>query len=143
MSTRAHIVKKLENGKYIGIYHHSSGYPEYLGKLLVTSYDTEEKLDKLIALGDISFAGPIPEDDPKLWNQHIDFATGKIDYESDKCKTYKGRGETDVDARVGNLEDFTTEDFTYVFEDGHWYYYNWTDYKGDVISTICELDCIN
>ena len=32
MSTRAHIVKKLKNGKYIGIYHHNDGYPEYLDR---------------------------------------------------------------------------------------------------------------
>ena len=81
--------KKLKNGKYIGIYHHSDGYPEYLGELLLTYYDTEEKLDKLISLGDISFAGPIPEDDPKLWDRHFDFSTGRPDYESDKCRTYK------------------------------------------------------
>ena len=136
MSTRAHIVKKLDNGKYIGIYHHSDGYPEYLGELLLNYYDTEEKLDKLISLGDMSFAGPIPEDDPKLWDR-------QFGYRSDKCRTYKGRGESGGDARVGDLEDFIGEDFTYVFEDGKWTFYNWGEFMGDLAGEVAEINSIN
>ena len=136
MSTRAHIVKKLKNGKYIGIYHHSDGYPEYLGELLLNYYDTEDKLDKLISLGDISFAGPIPEDDPKLWDR-------QLDYRSDKCRTYKGRGESGCDARVGDLSDFIGEDFTYVFEDGKWTFYNWDEFMGDLAGEVAEINSIN
>lgn len=136
MSTRAHIVKKLNNGKYIGIYHHNDSYPEYLGELLLTYYDTEEKLDKLISLGDISFAGPIPEDDPKLWDR-------QFDYRSDKCRTYKGRGESGCDARVGDLKDFIGEDFTYVFEDGKWTFYNWNEFMGDLAGEVAEINSIN
>lgn len=136
MSTRAHIVKKLNNGKYIGIYHHNDSYPEYLGELLLTYYDTEEKLDKLISLGDISFAGPIPEDDPKLWDR-------QFDYRSDKCRTYKGRGESGCDARVGDLEDFIGEDFTYVFEGGKWTFYNWDEFMGDLAGEVAEINSIN
>lgn len=136
MSTRAHIVKKLNNGKYIGIYHHNDSYPEYLGELLLTYYDTEEKLDKLISLGDMSFAGPIPEDDPKLWDR-------QFDYRSDKCRTYKGRGESGCDARVGDLEDFIGEDFTYVFEDGKWTFYNWDEFMGDLAGEVAEINSIN
>ena len=136
MSTRAHIVKKLGNGKYIGIYHHNDGYPEYLGELLLTYYDTEDKLDKLISLGDMSFAGPIPEDDPKLWDR-------QSGYRSDKCRTYKGRGESGCDARVGDLEDFIGEDFTYVFEDGKWTFYNWDEFMGDLAGEVAEINSIN
>ena len=136
MSTRAHIVKKLKDGKYIGIYHHSDGYPEYLGELLLTYYDTEDKLDKLISLGDMSFAGPIPEDDPKLWDR-------QFGYRSDKCRTYKGRGESGCDARVGDLEDFIGEDFTYVFEDGKWTFYNWDEFMGDLAGEVAEINSIN
>lgn len=136
MSTRAHIVKKLKDGKYVGIYHHSDGYPEYLGELLLNYYDTEDKLDKLISLGDMSFAGPIPEDDPKLWDR-------QFDYKSDKCRTYKGRGESGCDARVGDLEDFIGEDFTYVFEDGKWTFYNWGEFMGDLAEEVAEINSIN
>lgn len=134
MSTRSFITKKLEDGKYIGVYHHWNGYPEYLGKLLVNSYDTEEKLDKLLSLGDISCAGPIPEDDPKLW-------TSGLDYESGKCKTYRGRGDTNVGAKTRDLNGFVngSVDYTYVFENGHWYFYKWTDYKGPVVDFLCGL----
>ena len=136
MSTRARIVKKLKDGKYIGIYHHNDGYPEYLGELLLNYYDTEDKVDKLISLGDMSFAGPIPEDDPKLWDR-------QLDYKSDKCKTYRGRGDSDCDARVGDLEDFIGEDFTYVFEDGKWTFYNWDEFMGDLAGEVAEINSIN
>lgn len=136
MSTRAHIVKKLKNGKYIGIYHHNDSYPEYLGELLLTYYDTEEKLDNLLLLGDMSFAGPISEDDPKLWDR-------QFDYKSDKCRTYKGRGESGCDARVGDLSDFIGEDFTYVFEDGKWTFYNWGEFMGDLAGEVAEINSIN
>ena len=136
MSTRARIVKKLKDGKYIGIYHHNDGYPEYLGELLLNYYDTEDKVDKLISLGDMSFAGPIPEDDPKLWDR-------QLDYKSDKCRTYKGRGDSDCDARVGDLEDFIGEDFTYVFEDGKWTFYNWDEFMGDLAGEVAEINSIN
>lgn len=136
MSTRAHIVKKLKDGKYIGIYHHNDGCPEYLGELLLNYYDTEDKLDKLISLGDMSFAGPIPEDDPKLWDRQFDYRSGK-------CRTYKGRGESGCDARVGDLEDFIGEDFTYVFEDGKWTFYNWGEFMGDLAGEVAEINSIN
>ena len=134
MSTRSYIAKKLPNGKYKGVYHHSDGYPSWLGLLLWNYYNNEEQLDRLIALGDLSFAGPIPEDDPRLWEP------GKIDpmtfryiekYESDKCRTYKGRGETEgVGPHEEKLSWFLSEDFAYIWECDHFDVYNWGEHIG-------------
>lgn len=57
MSTRALIAKELKNGKYKTIYCHSDGYPKGVGKTLLTEYNTEEKLDALLDLGDLSILG--------------------------------------------------------------------------------------
>lgn len=129
MSTRAHIVKKLENGKYIGIYHHSDGYPSWLGKLLAEHYTDEEQLDKLLALGDLSCAGSLPEDDPNLWKFGL---SG----DSNKCRTYRGRGDTGVDAKHGKLLDFLTENYTYVFENGKWTVYEYDTCLGELTEVL-------
>lgn len=56
MSTRSLICKEVEKGRgYICIYCHFDGYPEGVGDTLLKYYNTSEKVDALIALGDISF----------------------------------------------------------------------------------------
>lgn len=64
MSTNAHIAI-LKDGKYTYIYSHWDGYPEHVGKILYENYNTTEKIEELIALGDISSLGPRlkPNDD--------------------------------------------------------------------------------
>src|SRR6056297_2145734 len=59
MSTNCYIVKKMNNGFYKYIYCHWDGYPEYVGDILKKHYTNPEKVDKLIALGDISSLGTI------------------------------------------------------------------------------------
>ena len=53
MSTNAFIgIRK--NGSITYIYNHSDGYLEYLGKMLIEHYNSEEKAKALVALGDVS-----------------------------------------------------------------------------------------
>lgn len=54
MSTRSLICKENADHTYTGIYCHWGGYPEHNGRLLVENYDTPEKVDELLALGDLS-----------------------------------------------------------------------------------------
>lgn len=63
MSTRCMIFKKkrswggTQKTGYLGIYCNWSGYPEYVGYMLKRYYKTDEKIDRLISLGDISTLG--------------------------------------------------------------------------------------
>jgi hypothetical protein len=52
MSTRWQIAAKLGDGTYGGIYVHCDGYPEHALETLQYSYDVQERVDALIALGD-------------------------------------------------------------------------------------------
>ena len=53
MSTNAFIgIRK--NGSISYIYNHSDGYLEYLGRMLLGHYNSEEKAKALVALGDVS-----------------------------------------------------------------------------------------
>jgi hypothetical protein len=58
MSTRSRIAKQDSTGRVTMIYCHSDGYPEYNGRLLLEHYQDEQKIDQLLALGDISFLAP-------------------------------------------------------------------------------------
>ena len=143
MSTRCYIVKKLQDGSFKGIYCHSDGYLEFTGLKLYSHYRDEKALDKLLELGDLSFLGDVPEDDPKLWTRKIDLTTYEYDYDSNKCKTYKGRVDVDVDARISdNLEDFLIEDFTYVWNNGHYDVYTFDVYIGELEQKLRKKELI-
>lgn len=57
MATRCFIGKALPNGNITGIYCHSDGYPSYTGLRLEAHYTDPDKVDALLALGDISILG--------------------------------------------------------------------------------------
>ena len=54
MSTNARIGIKLEDGSILSAYHHWDGYPEWLGVVLKTRFETKEKVAELIDGGNMS-----------------------------------------------------------------------------------------
>ena len=54
MSTNARIGIKLEDGTILSAYHHWDGYPELLGVVRKTRYETKEKVAELIDGGNMS-----------------------------------------------------------------------------------------
>ena len=54
MATRSYIGKELETGEIRLVYCHWNGYPSNNGKILLEHYTKEEKIDKLLDLGDLS-----------------------------------------------------------------------------------------
>ena len=54
MSTNARIGIKLEDGSILSAYHHWDGYPEWLGVVLKTRYETKEKVAELLDGGNMS-----------------------------------------------------------------------------------------
>ena len=53
MGTRSYIGKDIGNGKYSVIFCQLESYLETTGRLLTEHYNTPEKVDALLALGDI------------------------------------------------------------------------------------------
>ena len=76
MSTKALIARELASGKYKTVYCHSDGYPDYVGKLLLTQYNTVEKLDELQSLGDISALGEKLTPNPTKPHDHLHMQQG-------------------------------------------------------------------
>ena len=56
MATRSRIGLELKNGSIVSAYHHWDGYPEWLGRILNTHYNTRAKAAELIDGGDMSVA---------------------------------------------------------------------------------------
>lgn len=109
MATRSLIGKANENGSITYIYCHFDGYPSHNGFILKNYYDTEEKVDRLLELGNLSSLGETLE----------------------ACVAYsRDRGETGQEAEVvRNLETYLEDyndgiDFFYVFQQGEWVCYN-------------------
>lgn len=61
MSTRANITALCSDGYYRSVYLHSDGYIDHAYHMLVTHYTTQEKIDALMALGDLSQLHASPE----------------------------------------------------------------------------------
>ena len=56
MATRSRIGIELNDGSILSAYHHWDGYPQWLGRILNTHYNTKEKVADLIDGGDMSCA---------------------------------------------------------------------------------------
>ena len=53
MGTRSYIAKQIGDDRYLTISCQLDGYPEEVGATLVKAYSTPEKVDALLALGDL------------------------------------------------------------------------------------------
>ena len=54
MGTRARIGLELKDGSVLSVYHHWDSYPEWLGRMLKTHYNTKSLAEELIDGGDMS-----------------------------------------------------------------------------------------
>ncbi len=99
MSTHAKISLKTETG-YKTIYNYFDGYLDGLGKTLLFSYNTQEKVEQLISMGGAS----------------------AVEETLDKSIFYhRDRGE-DIEIEMSSFElESDMVDYIYMFEDGNWY----------------------
>lgn len=124
MGSRSAIGMKNEKGQIEAIYCHWDGYPEWVGKILVENYDTKEKVEELLALGDLSSLGKRVkpnEDEIHTYENPVDDVT--IAYHRDRGEELNPAGT------YSSIEEFITEfkeawcSYFYVFDNGDWYVY--------------------
>lgn len=128
MSTRCFIGKQNKDNTITYIYCHHDGYiTKGVGETLITHYQNESQITKLLNLGDMSSLGVEPIDNPELW----DVTYFMTHYEMGKlhCCTYKGNGEDGTDAHIiPSLDDYfqvferSDCDYAYLWVDGTWMY---------------------
>ena len=124
MSTRSMIALKIGPDKYKSIYCHYDGYLTYVGAILLDHYNTKEKLEKLLELGDLSSLDIKTEPDPNLPHSFDGVR------QDDVCVAYgRDRGETGTEAKIMTLHELVNVDWIqYVYilgPDNEWNYYSY------------------
>jgi hypothetical protein len=97
MATRSNIIiQDPETKEYTSIYCHWEGYPDGVGKTLEEFWDTPEKIQELIKLGDLSSLGETLEEcsayhrdrkDP--WDTVCPVSGALLDGLIDECTEYQ------------------------------------------------------
>jgi hypothetical protein len=125
MATRYTIGKVQEDGQTIrSVYGHWDGYPEYAGKMLQNFYSNEEKLDRLLSMGDVS-----------VLDQQIGSPTERNPFddrtEGTTCFYGRDRGETGINALTHADENEWIGfrrgswcEYGYLWKDGEWHTFN-------------------
>ena len=119
MATRSRIGIELSDGSILSAYHHWDGYPEWLGRILTTHYNTKDKVAELIDGGDMS----------SCWG------------EDKQPEYYSARGE-DCPPRIDrNLKVFLAfgEEYSYIFRNGEWVCYNMHQFEDNKRPEIVEI----
>ena len=128
MATRSAIGIKNEKGEIKAVYCHWDGYPEHNGKILVDYYNTVEKVEELLALGDLSSLDERVkpnENEAHTFDNRADGVT--VAYHRDRgeelnaARTFKNIDEV--------IEYFAWSCYFYVFENGEWYVYKNNNYR--------------
>ena len=151
MATRSTIAIQREDGTVAQVYCHWDGYLENNGVLLVNNYDTADKVEALIANGDISSLGTCvgekhPFDTYDLSKLSLEDKILAERAEVQGWTLYYGRdrGETDCQARVfKDVAEYEKtgdggmfEEFNYLFIEGRWYYKSYDGLVRDVERAI-------
>lgn len=139
MATRSTIGMKNEKGEIKAVYCHWDGYPEYVGRTLVANYFTAEKIEELLALGDLSSLGErVKPNENEVHSYDNPVQDVTVAYHRD-------RGEELQEARTFKtidevIEYFDWNEYYYIFEDGEWYVYYCDGTKNLVEDLLLEQE---
>jgi hypothetical protein len=123
MATRSRIGIELSDGSILSAYHHWDGYPEWLGRILNTHYNSKELAAELIDGGDMI----------KCWN------------DDKKPEYFSQRGENcppRLDATL--IDDYllgeNNEEFAYLFTRyNKWVCYNMNQFDDAKLPEVVEI----
>ena len=107
MATRSRIGIQLKDNSVLSVYHHWDGYPEWLGRILTTHYNSREQVAELIDGGDMSCCWT-----DKVWGKD------RTDGQKYGPETYADRGE-DCPPRLDDLFEYldkkNNEEYAYIW----------------------------
>ena len=141
MATRA-IIAKLDDKGVQAIYSHSDNYLEHTGKILDQHYKDKDKVNELLAHGDVSML------DENI-GVKIDFNDYKLRAKNKQCKFYmRDRGEKykqaeqlkDESALLKYAFETCDVDLVYMFAYGSWYVYDNANGIGNCSYQFIELE---
>ena len=128
MATRARIGIQLADESVLSVYHHWDGYPEWLGRVLKTHYNSKELAAELIDGGDMSSCWTTSRWDTKLNEEY-------------GPEYYSQRGEDTPPRLDKNFDEFfaDNEEYSYIWDGDQWHCYNmnqFDDRKGPELVEI-------
>ena len=120
MATRSRIGIQLKDNSVLSVYHHWDGYPEWLGRILTTHYNTKEKVADLIDGGDMS----------SCWNDTV-WGEDRTDGQKYGPEYYSARGENCPPRYDQTREEFLSdgEEFSYIFTSAGWVCYDMNQFS--------------
>ena len=137
MATRGRIGIELSDGSVLSAYHHWDSYPEWLGRILRTHYNSKELAAELIDGGDMSTCWTNERWTGDRWGSY----PNKV--EEYGPQYYSQRGENcpprlDADLCEYLLPD-NSEEFAYVFRSGEWVCYNMHRFDDSKLPEVVEI----
>jgi hypothetical protein len=130
MATRSRIGIQLADESVLSVYHHWDGYPEWLGRILKTHYNTRVKVAELIDGGDMSSCWT--ED---RWNSETKAQKYGPQY-------YSQRGEECPPRLDANKYDYLAEgeEYAYLYTlNNEWICYDRHQFEENTMPTIAEI----
>jgi len=130
MATRSRIGLELSDGSILSAYHHWDGYPEWLGRILKTHYNSKELAAELIDGGDVSSCWT----DERWDNTGVKGVYGP--------QYYSQRGEDTPPRLDADLCEYllavNAEEYHYLFRNGEWVCYEMNP-LGNELPKIVEI----
>ena len=129
MATRSRIGIQLADESVLSVYHHWDGYPEWLGRILKTHYNTKDKVAELIDGGDMSCC----------WTEIAQY--GESDGREYGPEYYSQRGEDCPPRLDANKYEYLAdgEEYAYLFVNNEWVCYNLHQFEENTMPTIAEI----
>ena len=128
MATRSRIGIELKDGSILSAYHHWDGYPQWLGRILNTHYNSSEKAADLIDGGDMSCAWT-----NERWTgkKIAEYVTENVEVEEYGPQYYSQRGENCPPRYDQTREEFLSdgEEFSYIFTSAGWVCYDMNQFS--------------
>jgi hypothetical protein len=128
MSIRSRIGIQLSDESVLSVYHHSDGYPEWLGRILTTHYNTKELVEQLIDGGDMSSCWT-----DNRWNseEKHEYGANYYSYRGEDCPPYLDK----------NLEEYLSdgEEYAYLYKNNEWICYNMHQFIDDKKPEIVQI----
>ena len=141
MATRSRIGIELKDGSILSAYHHWDGYPQWLGRILNTHYNTKEKVADLIDGGDMSCAWT-----NERWGGVNEYG-GQMKEETAEYgpQYYSQRGENCPPRYDKDMEEFFSdnEEYSYIFRNGNWFAYDMHQFEDTVAPEPVEIPAGN
>ena len=138
MATRARVGIQLSDQSILSVYHHWDGYPEWLGRILTTHYNSKDKASELIDGGDMSSAWTNERWTGKELAPYVREIKETEEYGP---QYYSQRGEDCPPRLDDNVVEFLSdgEEFAYIFRNGEWICYNMNQFDDSKLPEIVEI----